>query len=189
MLESIVIENYRSCLRTSLDFHPKLSVLVGPNGSGKTNILQAVMLLNKLAHLEEHRASQKGTRTASPRIKAVFRQRHTRMQLSASLITSTDESNNDVLLGSQQRWLVEAPNGRQTSFRLPLAIAMRFGPKGNAPRFYAFHYGQQLRFRVTTTPTGISRATARALNAVANYCGGIRYYGASEFTNPGNCPA
>ena len=48
MLKKIMIENYRSCLKTAFDCHPNLSVLIGPNSSGKTNILQAVMFLNKL---------------------------------------------------------------------------------------------------------------------------------------------
>jgi ABC-type lipoprotein export system ATPase subunit len=189
MLESIVIENYRSCLRTSLDFHPKLSVLVGPNGSGKTNILQAIMLLSRLTHLQEHRAYAKGARKASPRIKAAFKQKNILMKLSASILASTDESNLDVLLGSRERWLVEARGGKQTSFQLPLSVATRFGPRGNVPKYYPFRYGLNQAFYVERTPNQISRATARALYAVAVYCGGIRYYGASEFTNPGTCPA
>ncbi|MFW9998379.1 MAG: AAA family ATPase, partial [Candidatus Odinarchaeota archaeon] len=39
MIKRIQIQDYRSCLDTSFDFHPNLSVLIGPNGSGKTNIL------------------------------------------------------------------------------------------------------------------------------------------------------
>ncbi len=52
MLRRFIVENYRSCLHTSIDLNPNLSVLIGPNGSGKTNILQAIMFLNKMA-LEE----------------------------------------------------------------------------------------------------------------------------------------
>ena len=43
MLSEILIQNYRSCLRTRLDLHPSLSVPIGPNSSGKTNILHAIM--------------------------------------------------------------------------------------------------------------------------------------------------
>jgi putative ATP-dependent endonuclease of OLD family len=48
MIQKIQIQNYRSCLYTTIDFHPQLSVLIGPNGSGKTNILNALLLLRKL---------------------------------------------------------------------------------------------------------------------------------------------
>jgi Fe-S cluster assembly ATPase SufC len=189
MLESILIENYRSCLRTSLDFHPELSVLVGPNGSGKTNILQAIMLLSKLAHLEEHRAHPRGARKASPRVKAVFKHKNIRMRLNASITASTDESNNDILLGSREQWRVETRNGKQSSFPLPLSVAMRFGPEGNVPKYYPFLYGPQKAVYVERTPNRISREVARALYGVSVYCGGMKYYGASEFTNPGTCPA
>src|SRR5437867_6326471 len=142
-------------------------------GSGKTNILQAIMLLGKLAHLEEHRGYLRGTRKASPRIKAIFKKMHIRMQLSASIFASTDESNNDILLGSREQWWVETRNRKQTSFPLPLAIATRFGPKGKVPRYYPFRFAPMQAFYIERTPNQISRATARALYAVAVYCGGI----------------
>lgn len=74
MLKRFVIENYRSCLRTSLDLHPNLSVLIGPNGSGKTNILQAVMFLNKMVKGTE-RYAPKSSISVTSRLKAEFSQR------------------------------------------------------------------------------------------------------------------
>ena len=37
-------------------------------------------------------------------------------------------------------------------------------------------------------PTEISQWTSRALSSVSEFCKGIRYYGASQFTNPGSSP-
>src|SRR6185369_11852817 len=48
-LSNFKIRAYRSCRNTALAPHPRISVLIGPNGSGKTNILQAILLLKKLA--------------------------------------------------------------------------------------------------------------------------------------------
>ena len=75
MLKRIVIENYRSCLHTTLDLHPNLSVLIGPNGSGKTNILQAIMFLNKLTEQERMAPPRTETAAVSSRIKATFQHR------------------------------------------------------------------------------------------------------------------
>jgi recombinational DNA repair ATPase RecF len=72
MLKKISIENYRSCLSTSFECDPHLSVLIGPNGSGKTNILQAIMLLHKMAQEEERSRIEKSRITVSSRIRATF---------------------------------------------------------------------------------------------------------------------
>lgn len=47
-LHTLKISSYRSCHETALTFHPNLSVLIGPNGSGKTNILYSILLLKHL---------------------------------------------------------------------------------------------------------------------------------------------
>ncbi len=38
MLKRVTITSYRSCVQTSLELSTNLSVLIGANGSGKTNI-------------------------------------------------------------------------------------------------------------------------------------------------------
>ena len=45
VLQKIAIIGYRSCQGTVFQPHPQLSVLIGINGVGKTNILNAIRLL------------------------------------------------------------------------------------------------------------------------------------------------
>jgi DNA repair ATPase RecN len=48
-IDALRITNYRSCIDTTIDLQPDLSVLIGPNGTGKTTILNAFMLLKLLS--------------------------------------------------------------------------------------------------------------------------------------------
>jgi ABC-type lipoprotein export system ATPase subunit len=187
VLRRVVIENYRSCLRTSIDLHPNLSVLIGPNGSGKTNILQAIMLLNKMAQEERFGPSRGDATGVSSRIKAVFQGRRIEIQLNASVNTYTGESNKDVLLASRQKWLFKEQGGKRASFEVPLALAAHFLPLSMQPHLFRYYSGHT--FRYVRTDTEMPKWTRKALGSVAKYCNGIRYYGASQFTNPGNCPA
>lgn len=45
MISSIRLQNFRSYSDASFEFEPGVNIVVGPNASGKTNLLEAVMLL------------------------------------------------------------------------------------------------------------------------------------------------
>src|ERR1700693_1645566 len=45
MITSIRLQNFRSYRDDSFEFEPGVNIIVGPNASGKTNLLEAVMLL------------------------------------------------------------------------------------------------------------------------------------------------
>src|ERR1051325_4256842 len=103
MLKKVTIENYRSCFNTSFECHPNLSVLIGPNGSGKTNVLQAIMLLNRMAQ-QESRQLREGVGGVASRLRFNFHDEQVQVRLSASVETQTDESNRDSVTRSQQKW-------------------------------------------------------------------------------------
>jgi len=44
-LSHLTLENFRSYSKTSFDFEPKINLIIGPNGSGKTNILESIYFL------------------------------------------------------------------------------------------------------------------------------------------------
>lgn len=44
-LSKLLLQNFRSHTQQLIEFDPKLNLILGPNGSGKTNILEAIFLL------------------------------------------------------------------------------------------------------------------------------------------------
>lgn len=45
-LKSILLQNFRNYTQRRFDFNPKITIITGPNTAGKTNLVEAVMLLS-----------------------------------------------------------------------------------------------------------------------------------------------
>lgn len=175
MLKRLVIENYRSCVRTFIDLHPHLSVLIGPNGSGKTNILQTIVLLNKMTQQSEH-LPPGATRAGSSRIRVSFLDGRVATALRASFEAFRAEAASDPRFVALQKWALNERNGNTAAFEVPLSFPWVVGPEW-ADRYNRFGHGG-------TVPLWAARAMVR----VAAFCHGITYYSASQFTNPSSCP-
>jgi energy-coupling factor transporter ATP-binding protein EcfA2 len=190
MLQRVVIRNYRSCHYTSFDCHPQLSVFIGPNSSGKTNILQAIMLLYKIAQEEDyHRLHPDSERVnVTSNIGATFvTKKKSTVQLRAYIDAFTDDSNNDILVESRQKWVITNSKGQIEKSEIPLFFFARMGWHAVQSRYQMVtRKGRPFLLR---SPRELPAAwTTDALEYVARYCSGIRYYSASQFTNPGTSP-
>lgn len=190
MLNQLVIENYRSCVRTSLDLHPNLSVLIGPNGSGKTNILQTIMLLNKLTRQSES-VSRRIAITGSSRVKASFQTGRVAARLRVSFDAFKTDTGIEQKLEASQRWLLREQNGQQAAFEVPLAIPSIAGT--DWPNMYRRQYWRKVRRASRLRSDAIADGTtppwaAGAVVRVSEFCRGIKYYSASQFTDPGSSP-
>jgi energy-coupling factor transporter ATP-binding protein EcfA2 len=187
-LKRIVLENYRSCLRTSIDLDPRLSVFIGPNGSGKTNILLGLMLLNQMSHWPEHAPGLRRLTTTS-RLRAAFRVGSSEAELRASVKAYTNESNSDVMVTSSQKWALSRGR-RRFSSELPLTTAGHLRSIGRhhfVPAEFARHQ-YQLFIGSSHRARPVPRWAGSTFAGVERFCRGMRYYGASQFTNPGSCP-
>ena len=107
----------------------------------------------------------------SSHIKATFQHGASRVQLSASVDAYTDESNNDVMLGSRQRWLVKDNTKKNFSFAGPFPFSeySRMYPSNqfrsshySARRFYVLGGGEVLL--VPDEYAGLPRKTANKNN-------------------------
>jgi len=120
VIKSIEIQNYRSCLNTSFDLHPELSVLIGPNSSGKTNILNALLILKKLT-LEHHRFRvDKAESTSQSELKVTFDIEGKTAILTVIADIYTDENNYDDIVSSVQEWYLRDFTGNRKRIKTPL---------------------------------------------------------------------
>lgn len=184
MLTRIDIDDYRSCLHCSFKLQPHLSVLIGPNSSGKTNIMNALLLLRRLTvERPPHYYEEEERSAAQSKLKAWFDVDGKKAILTAVVQTYTDENNNDVVVSSRQQWYMKDFTGSMKRIKLPLWILNR----GDYLYARQFAYNQR-RFFLEYHTSRVPDQVLKPLTLITRFLSEMRYYSASQFTNPGNCP-
>ncbi|MBD3646391.1 MAG: AAA family ATPase, partial [Pseudomonadales bacterium] len=122
MLKKIRLENYRSCALVEFEPTSSLSVLVGPNGSGKTNIINGIRLLGELCDdWSLVKSRNRMSPTGQSRIKAWFEIEGKSLILTADVEVYTDESNEDVVVEYQQSWYARDFTGSAKRLKISLS--------------------------------------------------------------------
>ena len=193
MLSKIEIAHFRSCEKTEFALQPDLTVLIGPNGAGKTNVLSALMLLHKLAKQRPgFLRDQSGEATHECSLKATFDQDDGAVTLRTGLQLSTDDQNREAILGSSQAWTSQSYLSTRKAVQMPMWYSAlkrslaTLDPNSNAASS-ARHY---TRVAASQAPS-IEYLTPKMMEEVASIAAmleSMKYYGASQFTNPGSCP-
>jgi hypothetical protein len=187
LIKRVEITNYRSCLNCSFDLHPHLSVFIGPNASGKTNILNAILILRKLAEQEEPFHFRKEKPSGQSKFKMIFNIKGKKIILNMRVQIDTDENNNDIVLGSRLNWYLKDFTGNAKRYDTPLSLPRYFYGK------HIYLSDEEARHRYYYRLHRLHRSSTPELALIAfmkmtNFANGMRYYSASQFTNPGNCP-
>lgn len=121
-LKKIEIVNYRSCESTTLNLDKQLTILVGANGAGKTNILKAIMLLKKImcgVGAEFYRENAKDIEQYPlVKIKAFFENNGDKIEYSieSKLGKGARSDNLEEVMKSKEEWFV---NGERALEQIP----------------------------------------------------------------------
>ncbi len=126
-ITKVSIKNYRPCIDTSFDPNSCLSALIGPNGSGKTNVLSAIKLLPALCLNRGGRHSF-GDNPDTPlsEIKTWYEIDGKKMVHTARLHLVTNEKNQDEIIDSEESWYMYEFTGRKNRVSFPSWLLLRY---------------------------------------------------------------
>jgi len=176
-ISKIEIQNYRSCFMASFGPNKTLSVLIGLNASGKSNLLHALLLIKKLYEFDLYEEERERFAHIS-RFKVWFCIGGKTVRYTANISYGTDERNNDRILHTSEKWNFKDFTGKNRWEELPLSLL-----GSSAKRYYRFdeyrYYLNMKKFR----------KVIHILKFVSEFANSIKYYSAAQFTDPSRCPA
>jgi AAA15 family ATPase/GTPase len=187
-ISKVSIKDYRSCKSVSFSPHERLSVLIGPNGSGKTNILSALKLLFGLLDVRRRPRYHMDSQISDEcELTVWFEWRGKSIKYTAKINAETNERNEDDIISSQESWYMYEITGTKRRLKIPLEL------------LHDLFVLKRRRFRADTadeteflkrflTEKGFDDKVFDVLSDVVKYISDISYYSASQFTNPSNCP-
>lgn len=187
-ITNISIKNYRSCVEANFYPHKDISILIGPNGSGKTNILSAIRLVSSLCYVRNRRIRDDKSLMYSPcEIRVEYEIDGKKIIHTAAMNIVTNENNQDEIINSKETWYMRSITGSKKRIQIPSSILFEMfldnGMTSNWNRAsYYGHLNEYLKLK------GVSGDGLQYLKRVIEFVTQMKYYSASQFTNPGSCP-
>jgi ABC-type lipoprotein export system ATPase subunit len=188
------IKNYRSCDLTTLSPNSGLTVLIGVNGSGKSNLLNAILLLKRATGGSIHRLRPiDGAYVNRAYVNAEIDNNGATIALRGDLFYSTNNQNVDEVIRTRLKWNLESITEKKGWIELPLEMLMY----GDDVRFIVsagkrrLSYNQMAKggwFMQREMKSLLPEKVFPTVREISQYLVGINYYSASQFSDPSRCP-
>lgn len=182
----ISIKNYRSCIDTSFSPDDSLSVLIGPNGSGKTNVLTAIRLLPALCYARNRHTGSDDPIKSACVLSVTYDVDGISVIQNARISIVTNEKNLDEITNCSEYWLIPSLSQRRR-ISVPSFFLNEIFQTSHSSLGWS-NPNQKKHFVGYLEAQGISSEALPILEKIISFVTKISYYSASQFTNPGSSP-
>jgi len=201
-ISNIELKNYRSCKKTAVDLQNDLSALIGINGSGKSNFLNGILLLKKIARISSHAFDEEFFESTC-KMKVTFIVEQKTLPFEAVIRYTTNERNIDEVINAEQTWNFKEFTGIDKRLKIPLSFSfskqlslfdvenLEEKPKGMGEEQWRFLLARSYQLiSGSSEPIDLKqlKIIAGVFEKISNFVTGISYYSASQFTDPSKCP-
>jgi ABC-type lipoprotein export system ATPase subunit len=181
-LASFRVRAYRSCKSAAFSPDARLTALIGSNGSGKTNLMQGLMLLCG-PQGRRYRQNEEDVSTLESRISATFVVNEKAVGFRASIVYRPTEGNRDQLISSDERWNFREITRKNEWLYLPYRDFIRSLASRPLERQRVYYHYNGINGREP-----LPRNLSVLMEAIGDFRRRTLYYSASQFTNPSLCP-
>lgn len=191
-LDAVRIDSFRSCERTSFSPRADLSVLIGPNGSGKTNLLQGIALLSSgLSRARAYREQSVERAASSAQISAGFRLGAAQLSLRSTVRYTLNDVNQEEIVGLKDEWRAGGLDDARARawVELPFEIFLPQRDLAGQLSSYPRHFDPTNGMPLTRRIIEFVSAHQKMGEQIVAFRRRTHYYSASQFTDPAQCPS
>lgn len=194
-LKQIQLSNYRSCVRTTINLQQSLSTLIGANGSGKSNILNGITLLNKMLNSHQH-IEERGNSSIC-KVKASFDIGGKTLNCQSVIRYINNEKNLDSVVDVNEKWNFESFTNDSMWIKAPISFISNLSRSSHVSSRQLMLFEDDFIYSTRYAPEKASeleylkqhyKKIAPIANEARSLMSGIVYYSASQFTDPSKCP-
>ncbi len=190
-IDSFEIKSYRSCLKTKLVLNSELTALIGINGSGKSNILNGLLLLKKICSSRYMPVHEDNSAFNRCNFACDLSHGDKKMKLKGEIIFETDERNNDEVHLSKIKWNLKDYTNNDNWLEIPIELfalksSYNFLMDSSHPVYRKLN--RELYDQIKKIQNSLTAQIYPILSDVTNFFSNISYYSASQFSDPSRCP-
>lgn len=194
-IKQIQLKNYRSCISTTMNLQPKLSALIGANGSGKSNVLNGITLLGK--NFSSRQFIDERGNPSICKLNASFEIDGKTVKYQSVIRYINNEKNIDSVIDRDERWNFGDIIDYSKWINAPLPIILNISRARIPSRQLEAIMEERLYYRnrfILFDETDIEpirrylKKLAKPLQEILKLISGTVYYSASQFTDPTKCP-